>query len=307
MKGLELSRRFYWEVGRPAIEAACPEALPVLAAGLVGEGSECLCFDDALSRDHDWGPGFCLWLTEEGYKCFGEALRVVYASLPGSYLGYERLRPDPLSAGRVGVMRIGDFYEKFLGLRTPPATVGEWLNLREEALCLCTNGEVFEDGSGVFSSFRQELQAYYPEDIRRKHLAARCACAARAGQYQLPRCLQRGDRVAAFRAASDFVDHAEAVFFLLARQYRPYYKWSYRALRQLPGAEEVAPRLEALAAASLEETPALAEALSSRLAARLRAEGLSSAPDDFLLSHAKEIQASISREGVRNLPLFSFP
>ena len=307
MKGLELVRRYYWEVGRPAVEAQCPAALPHLAAGLVGEGSECLGFDDALSRDHDWGPGFCLWLTEEAYDRFGAALRGIYASLPAVWQGYERLRQDPLSGGRVGVMRIGDFYERFLGLRTPPATVGEWLNLGDEALCLCTDGEVFEDGPGAFSAFRRELLAYYPEDIRLKHLAARCACAARAGQYQLPRCLKRGDRVAAFRALADFLDHAEAMIFLLKKQYRPYYKWSHQAMKRLPGAEEAVPLFVALAGCSLEEAPALAEALCSLLIGMLREERLSGASGDFLLDHARAVQAGIRREGIRNLPLFSFP
>ena len=306
MKGLELSRRYYWEVGRPALLQQCPDLMPRIAAGLVGEGSECLGLDDELSRDHDWGPGFCLWLTDEDFEQYGALAASVYAALPTKWLGYERLRPSPLSAGRVGVMRIGDFYQRFLGLQKPPETVGDWLSLSEPALCACTNGEVFEDGAGCFSAFRRELAAYYPEDIRRKHLAARCALAARAGQYQLPRCLRRGDLVAAYYAQAEFAEHAQAILFLLARRYRPYSKWAHRLLKELPGMEEAVPLFERLAVTAPRQAPELNEALCGLIIRRLRTQGLSTETDDFLLSHAQAIQGSIGSAGIRSLPLFAF-
>ena len=52
MQGLELAKRYYEKVGRPMLERDFPELLPRLAAGLVGEGSECLGFDDAISQSH---------------------------------------------------------------------------------------------------------------------------------------------------------------------------------------------------------------------------------------------------------------
>ena len=62
--GLELCEAFYEEYGRPMILQKFPEYEKMIAAGLVGEGSECFGFDDQTSRDHDFGPGFCLWLTD---------------------------------------------------------------------------------------------------------------------------------------------------------------------------------------------------------------------------------------------------
>lgn len=54
--GMELAREFYEQAGRPMLQQKYPEYACRIAAGLVGEGSECLGFDDAFSVDHDFGP-----------------------------------------------------------------------------------------------------------------------------------------------------------------------------------------------------------------------------------------------------------
>ena len=64
MNGLELSRAFYETHGRPMLEADFPELLPLIAVGLFGSGSECLGYDDDVSEDHDFEPGFCILLPE---------------------------------------------------------------------------------------------------------------------------------------------------------------------------------------------------------------------------------------------------
>ena len=65
MKGLEISEAYFREHGMPMLEEKFPELLPHVAAGLFGSGSECFGFDDELSRDHDFDPGFMLLLPGE--------------------------------------------------------------------------------------------------------------------------------------------------------------------------------------------------------------------------------------------------
>ena len=71
MQGLELSRRYYEEFGINMIKEQFPEYENRIAVGLAGAGSDCFGFDDEISRDHDFGAGFCLWLTEEDNELFG--------------------------------------------------------------------------------------------------------------------------------------------------------------------------------------------------------------------------------------------
>ena len=305
MKGLELSRRYWREVGRPALERDCPQVLESAAAGLAGEGSECFGYDDVISRDHDWGPGFCLWLDRETMARWGREAAAVYARLPPAFLGFRRLRPDPMSAGRVGVLETGAFYRRFFGLDRPPETLAEWRSLPETGLAAATNGAVFEDQNGTFTAFRRALLAYYPEDLRRKKLAARCALAAQSGQYNYARCRRRGDRVAALLALAQFIDHAQAAVFLLNRRYRPYYKWAQRALEDLPlPGRPGGPLLRGLAGEQEDKTGDI-EAVSALLIGELARQGLSGGRADFLLPHAREIQAGIRDPDLRDLHLMA--
>jgi hypothetical protein len=279
--------------------------LPYLAAGLVGEGSECLGFDDEFSQDHDWGPGFCLWLTDDAMGKYGEQLQAVYQSLPREFLGYTRPQAVPESGGRVGVLSTEGFYKRFL--RMFPRTLADWLTVSDQALSVCVNGEIFEDGPGEFTAYRRQLLAYYPEDVRRKHLAARCALAAQAGQYNLPRCLERGERVAALQALGEFIDHAQAAVFYLERRYRPYYKWAHRALLELPLGQQTGPLFEDLTEFSIEYVQPTVETLCALLIKELVRQGLSGSGSTFLLDHAKEVQGTIDRPSLRELPLMAFP
>ena len=74
MKGLELSEKFYLEYGAPMIAGDFPHLEGKIAVGLAGEGSECLGYDDDVSRDHDFEPSFCMWLTDEDYDNYSFAL-----------------------------------------------------------------------------------------------------------------------------------------------------------------------------------------------------------------------------------------
>ena len=62
MTGLELAKAYYETYGKRMLAEEFPRYVDRIAVGLAGEGSECFGFDDAISRDHDFGPSFCMWL-----------------------------------------------------------------------------------------------------------------------------------------------------------------------------------------------------------------------------------------------------
>ena len=214
MKGLDAARALYLEEGAELIHTRFPEFESRIAVGLAGAGSQCLGFDDDISRDHDFEPGFCLWLTDADDDKIGLELSREVRRLFGGRVS----QSSALGTSGVGVMRISDFYRRFTGLPGAPETWQDWLYLPSYSLAQAVNGEVFRDDLGEFSRIRHEIAFGMPEDVRRKKIAARLALMAQSGQYNYSRCLSHGEEGAAMLAVSEFVRNtAEAVYLLNRR------------------------------------------------------------------------------------------
>lgn len=245
MKGLELSREFYNEFGKPMLQSEFKAFLPSLAVGLVGSGSECMGFDDEISHDHDFQPGFCIFVPDEiDEKTFFELERA-YSKLPREFKGYKRNVMPFGEERRHGVIRIGDFYEQKTGSRDGQLSIGQWFSVAEFALLEATNGEVFFDNFGQFSKIRESLK-YYPDDIMRKKLAGNLFSMSQSGLYNYERCLKREDSAACQLCLFEFVKSAVNVCFILNEKYMPYYKWQFAALKGLQYLSELSDSLEFL-------------------------------------------------------------
>ncbi len=247
MNGLDLSRRYYKEYGEPMLREQFPDLVPYLAVGLAGSGSECLGYDDAISEDHDFEPGFCLWLPGEDVVDRKTAFRLerAYAALPAEFEGYRRSPVAPVGGARRGVLRMEDFFREKTGSPDGDLTAEDWLRVPAAALGEAVNGEVFADPYGEFTRVRARL-AVFPRDVRRKRLAGQLLTMAQSGQYNYQRCLDHGEEGAAQLAAAAFVRSAISAVFLLNDRYEPYYKWAFRALRELPVLSELEPILVGL-------------------------------------------------------------
>jgi len=303
MNGLELSRAFYEAHGKPMLAAQFPRLLPYLAVGLFGSGSECLGYDDAVSRDHDFEPGFCILLPDEETvdRRSEFLLERAYAKLPKRFDGVERAALAPVGGARHGVRRTAEFFTQTVGSPDGRLTAAQWLALPEQALLEATDGAVFFDDWGEVSRIRETL-AYFPEDVRRKRLAGQLLLAGQAGQYNHARCLAHGEDAAARLAAGEFVRAALSAAFLLERRYQPYYKWSFRALRSLPRCAALAEPLAALlGAADGAAAQDVIEQVSGTLSDLLRTEGLSALPENELERHAYAVNDRIADAALRNL------
>ncbi len=306
MKGIELSRDYYEEYGKKMLAEQFPELLCRISVGIAGEGSDCFGYDDGLSRDHDFEVGFCIWLDKADYEKYGYSLHRAYTRLPKSYKGVERPSLSPVGGSRRGVMEIGEFYSKFLGSELPPANNIEWLYTPSEALAAATNGAVFYDGSGKFSAIREALKAGYPQDVRKKKISAHLVMMAQSGEYNYPRAIARGEIGAAQLALGEFVNHTLSAIFLLNNVYRPFYKWAYRALRDLP----LLPSLEAslLRLGEMDNSPDSARlkseiisSIGTALCSALCEVGLCRTPPSGLEQAAFSLLAEISDSQLRNM------
>ncbi|HAB95066.1 MAG TPA: hypothetical protein DCF49_10020 [Lachnospiraceae bacterium] len=311
MKGLELSRAFYREYGEPMLREKFPELIPFLAVGLTGSGSECYGFDDEVSQDHDFEPGFCIFVPGEevvGRKA-AFALERAYAALPREFMGLKRSLVSPTGGARHGVLRMADFMKEKTGTADGNLSLWQWLSVPEYALAEAVNGEIFADPYGELTGIRERLRNR-PRDIRIKKLAGQLLLMAQSGQYNYGRCLRHGETAAAQLAVMEFVKSTMAAVFLLNDVYQPYYKWSFRAMRALPRLALTAELLEYLMTTdneeeTREEKSKVIEGIASDVIGELRAQGLTRASGGELEAHAYSVHDKVADVELRNMHILA--
>ncbi len=306
MKGLELSRAFYLEYGRPMIEKEFSSVADRIAVGLVGHGSECFGLDDDISRDHDFDAGFCIWLTDDDEKEFGFKLFRAYSKLPREYKGYKIVEKSLFGFEHKGVHTISDFYRRYTGTDGAPQTNAQWLSIPDFYLAEATNGEIFCDPLGEFTKIRNQILNGMPQDIWCKKIASKALMLAQTGQYNFARCLSHGEAAAAQLALVRFAESATQMIFLLNRKYAPYYKWLFRAGRELPILGDRVQMLEKLIADNTLTTTkksSIVEAVCADVVAELKAQRLTDISDDYLEPHAYSANDKIKDSHIRNMPL----
>ncbi|WP_040367658.1 DUF4037 domain-containing protein [Brachybacterium paraconglomeratum] len=234
--GLELSAAYHREVVAPLLERRL-SGLPYAAARL-GSGSDVLGFDDAQSRDHDWGLRLTL-LVEDGAAQEVDAL--LERELPTQWRGHPvrfATTWEPVVRQRVEVASAADFAASRVGIApqrldgAAPLDLVDWLQLTGQAALEVTAGPVFHDGTGAITAIRERLRTY-PEDVRRYAIGADWT---RIGQElaDVGRAGLRGDEDGSAVIAARHVRTLLHLAHLLHRRWVPYGKWLARSAAALP-------------------------------------------------------------------------
>lgn len=320
---LERCRAFYDRYGAWMIHKNFPDYEERIAVGLVGEGSDCFGFDDAISMDHDYGVGFCMWLTDEDYEKIGAELQAKYESLVASkaeeFLAVNKGAADRIVHkyidGRRGAMRIGEFYESILGVRinkdaaTPKEYLSEqgYMIASDENLATATNGMVFRDDAGIFSRIREGLKAYYPQKVWLLKLAKELHDFSQYAQSNYSRMMVRKDYVTANLCVAKGMESAMQLTYLLNKKYAPYYKWKQKGLVALNDSVEINNLLQAIATTRLQRTAwtdvkydpyvlnkddrivCLFEEVAENILDKMKAAGIASGSETFLDSYVDGI------------------
>jgi hypothetical protein len=268
--GLRLAGDFYRDVVGPLLSG-----LPH-AAALLGDGSEVLGYDDAVSADHDFGPRVQIFVGSAAGIGPAEAR---LAALPATFGGFPVVYADHDRSGgvpshQVEVTTAARFFTERIG--TDPAagmTLADWLTTPSQVLATLTAGAVFADPAGDLAARRRALR-WYPDDVWRYALAAGWLRVDQEEPF-VGRTGATGDDVGSRVLAARLVRELMRLAFLIERRFAPYAKWFGRAFADLPVAGRIGPHLDAaLAAAGWRGREAALVAAASALVAATSDLGL---------------------------------
>ena len=270
LSGLELSGIFYQQAVRPLLETHYPTLRHT--ACLVGAGSEILGFDDAMSRDHGWGPRLQLFLENQDYLAHHEAIDTLFSThLPYEIAGFATHftipAPDedeaPVAEFKTGgpinhaieINTIRGFVHKQLHFDIEHSLEpADWLTFSEQHLRTLIEGAVYHDDLD-FAATRTRFN-YYPHDV---WLYLLIAGWARIGQEEhlMGRAGFREDEIGSAIMGARLVRDIMRLCFLMERTYAPYPKWFGTAFKRLDSGPILEATLkDALAARSWQEREA---------------------------------------------------
>ena len=249
LSGRELARDFHADVVGPLLARAMPRLR--YAAGRLGSGSDVLGFDDAMSRDHDWGCRLTLLVDEPDRAAVPQVSLLLERDLPESYRGFPVRFPltwDPVLSHKVDVATVADFAASRLGVApTVELPVLDWLILTGQSVLEVTAGPVFADRTAELAQVRARLR-WYPPDIERYVLAAGWQRLSQE-MPMVGRTAEHGDEPGSRLLSTQLAGDLMWLAFALSRRWPPYPKWRGTAFRALPVAADLDSLLTAAAAA----------------------------------------------------------
>lgn len=306
MKGIEVNKNFFSECAETLLKKQFENYIDKLAVGLVGNGSEFYGYDDDISVDHDFEPGFCIFINRETDEKIGYDLIRFYEKLPKEYKGIKLQEKNTYGSQKYGVFIIEDFYRRLTGLEGAPKNEKEWFYTPEFAFANATNGTVIFDNLGDFSAIRNEILFGMPNDVKLKKMSSRLALMAQSGQYNYERALKRKDYGSAQLALNEYVNHAFYLFFLINDTFTPYYKWRFRKLNEQKLFSDKCNDLLYLITNSNDSERSkkklnIIYSITKEIIQYLNNTGLSFVNDEYLESHAFAVQEKIKSRFLKSL------
>jgi hypothetical protein len=252
VKGQEVTRRYFFQWGLPFLKSRHGYLVDRLAAGMIG-GSDSIGADDEISRDHNWGPGFSIWLTEEDFSCKGGALAAdLHEAVPDTCEGYEVAACFGSKEKSIRVRAMDEFFiEETGGHKEMPTDVTKWNPTpRDEShLYFLKHGHVFHDPLGELSR-RRAAFCKWPRYTLLKKIGNATWQLWHYGEYNFDRVAQRGDQLAVLLCKAEFIHHAMRLCFYLEEDFVPYWKWVSYCFRRLEEIAEIADMLDGFNAAT---------------------------------------------------------
>jgi len=255
--GIKLNQMFHDEAVSSIMKKHFPE-IPYSAA-LLGPGSDTLGFDTPVSMEHEWGPRFYIFLSDENHEkyrekiheCLRRNLPLEFSGFPVNFEGYAHHNNikfmSPVSRGPVNhrffIFTIKYLFEIYLGVNPyEKIDLIDWLTLTEQSLLLVTAGKVYYDGLGELNKIRDKF-SYYPEDIWLYKMLSQWKRCVYEGEMPA-RCGDVGDNMGSQITAARLIREMMKLCFLMEKKYAPYSKWLGTAFAKLENAKKLLPLFE---------------------------------------------------------------